>query len=187
MTVYSRTDPAVIAGYAQRDDGMGYSHMSEEGRVHVTNALPTDEVFWREDLGHVNVSLIRQRLPNSKSRPIEINIREDTIASIEKIEINSTVIDEMTITRRNEPLISIVTGYGVFIIDGHHRIQRLIKDGKDTYWSHFLPPKALEIAHVQQVLERPDGAFVEVPESSYRLVEEAMKGGDEMWERIFRR
>src|SRR5260370_40485861 len=79
--------------------------------------------------------------------------------SIRGYDIDQAWVDNMTIQRRNKPIIFVVAGDGAHVIDGTHRLQRRIQDGCTHVRGHFMQPDILRAMRVRLMREQPDGSW----------------------------
>lgn len=119
---------AALPNFQEHEDKDGYSFTTLNGqRVHVRGATVADEVFQSEDFT-LNISKALAGIAGEKETtrlPIDAKLKEHIRAkSIDKAHAN-----RLSKSQRNTPILSVLMEGGLMIIDGHHRVARLIADG----------------------------------------------------------
>jgi hypothetical protein len=98
-------------------------------------AKPMDEIYLLPSVGILNISKAHRMIGAMKKRPKpqRFGIDPAALANVNTTECDPRVVEKMTTKRRDEPILFMARGQGVDLIDGHHRLQRRIRDGLDFY------------------------------------------------------
>lgn len=181
MHNYKEKDIANLDDYDPHPDGKGYTFKSDNGLMAIRNASPLDEVYQHEDFGLLNISLAKRQIEKSKGlQPSLVTIEESTKEHISLVDVDHNLIDALSIQRRDEPLISVATSTGFYLLDGHHRLQRRIKDGLTNYETYILRAEALHYLGVQLYRMDAAGEWRPSPEADPKpgAIENAIEGAD---------
>lgn len=130
--------------FATRGDGSAIIRRQIKGGRLIQNingvyaqfgAKTMDEVYLLPSLGILNISKALRMIGAMKKRPKpqRFGIDATARANVNTTEFDPRVVEKMTIKRRDEPILFLARGQGVDMIDGHHRLQRRIRDGLDFY------------------------------------------------------
>lgn len=107
----------------------------------------------------VNISICWDEIQRANGRPQITTINEGLKQNIASYDFEQSVVDAMSINRRDEPVLFIVAGDGVHLIDGTHRLRRRIQDGRSDVRGFLMAPTVLRDARVILVRQQPDGRW----------------------------
>jgi hypothetical protein len=154
---------AALPNYQEHEDKDGYSFTTLNGqRVHVRGATVADEVFQTEDMA-LNISKALVGIAGEASMPttrlpIDAKLKDHIKArSIDKAHAN-----HLSKSQRNTPILSVLMEGGLMIIDGHHRLARLIADGATYVQSYVLRPETISYMQVDWYVEGENGELVPI-------------------------
>lgn len=121
--------------------------------------MPGDECFDRGRWGMINISKCWDAIEREGGRPQITRIDDGVKQNIASNDFDQSVVDTMSIARRDEPVLFIVAADGVHLIDGNHRLRRRIQDGLSEVRCYLLPPTVLRDARVIKLRQMPDGGW----------------------------
>lgn len=152
---------AALPNYQEHEDKDGYSFTTLNGqRVHVRGATVADEVFQSEDFA-LNISKALVGIAGEKETtrlPIDAKLKEHIKArSIDKGHAN-----RLSKSQRNTPILSVLMEGGLMIIDGHHRVARLIADGASYVQTYVLKPETISYMQVDWYVEGENGELIPI-------------------------
>jgi hypothetical protein len=139
----------------------GYSFDGPSGRVRFENVVPGEEVFRSEMLGVLNISLAWRNIHRSGQSPMTVPINAGLRNNISQLEYDHDVVKAMTLQRRDEPVLMLITFNGLNTIDGAHRLKRRIRDKLPSVQAFILPPTVLREIQVR-MFEQQDGVWQQV-------------------------
>src|SRR5690606_27769818 len=79
--------------------------------------------------------------------------------NISQTEINAEDVRKLPAAKLKEPVLMVVASDGVQVLDGHHRLARLILDRKPKFPALLLPPEGLEHFQVRTWADNGDGGW----------------------------
>lgn len=172
----------MVPGYAPLDGQLGYEYDDpQHGRTRVLNAMPGDQVFDSEKFGRLNVSLALERIATEQVEPITAPVDEHLAGHIRLVEINEDWVRAMSVARRDEPVLLLLGEDGVNVVDGHHRLARLIRDRAEYFKAHLMRPESYGRLQVAYYLQDGSGwtlaPFMQRPDE----VQAAIKRAEEIW------
>ncbi|MDA9489349.1 hypothetical protein XI08_09095 [Bradyrhizobium sp. CCBAU 11361] len=118
-----------------------------------------DECHIHDRWGMINISKCWDEIEREGGRPQITSINEGVKQNIASYDFDQSVVDTMSVTRRDEPVLFIVAGDGVHLIDGAHRLRRRIQDGLSDVRCYLMVPTVLWDARVIMVRQMPDGGW----------------------------
>ena len=132
----------MLPGYEPMPGNEGYFFDSPNGRTRVLNAMPADQVYGSENFGMLNISTALEKIVG---RPDSVAVRvalDDGIREHVRLkEIDQHMVRKMSSARQKEPILMMVAEDGVHVVDGHHRLARIMRDGGDYFRSYLLRPE----------------------------------------------
>lgn len=142
-----------------RDDG--YETIGPAAHLLCLGAGPADESFYSDKVGYLNISALQQvvREAGEDADVLKLPLSSDLFASIANIEISSKVLRHMTPERAREPILLVQMEDGLRVIDGHHRIHRLAKDGAKEVSAYVFVPEILEAFAVKWFKKSANGEW----------------------------
>ncbi|MBS7697577.1 MULTISPECIES: hypothetical protein [unclassified Chelatococcus] len=167
MRPFKNVSPeTVLPNYEAHEDGNGYCHTSPTGWVAWRNSRANDEVFAGSDVGWVNVSKVMRMIANQSpiyhAFPIDDAMRSHIAAS----DIDRHFVKKMPIQRRDEPVLMLLDGKHLRLVDGHHRLARRILDGCDSVDALVVDAAILPHVTVKMYRINQDNQWIEVPPGS---------------------
>jgi hypothetical protein len=157
--VISDAELAMLPGYRADPQGRGHYFQSPTGLCLMSGAMPADECHEHGRWGIINISRCEDIIARSKVAAQRVPINDGLKNSISEYDIDQAWVDNMSIQRRNEPIIFVVAGDGAHVIDGTHRLQRRIQDGCKDVRGHFMQPDILRAMRVRLMRQQPDGSW----------------------------
>lgn len=155
---YTEADLAKLPELEIGEDG--YSFMSPNGRVRVDNAHPLDELFGGDVLGMLNVSEALRNIAGQT--PYTIPLDDGLKRNVSKNEYDHGIVKRMTPERRDEPILLLVCGDGLNVIDGTHRLKRRIRDGLKDVKAYILRSETMAYMRVRMFRQGADGAWTQI-------------------------
>lgn len=155
----SKEELAALPGYEPIEGNRGYYFDSPTGRCAFLGSMPGDECHIHDRWGMVNISICWDEIQRANGRPQITTINEGLKQNIASYDFEQSVVDAMSINRRDEPVLFIVAGDGVHLIDGTHRLRRRIQDGLSDVRGFLMAPTVLRDARVILVRQQPDGRW----------------------------
>lgn len=129
--------------------------------VEVENARPTDESFFRNEIGTINVTKAWTLVPKG-SKPTRIPISEALMDHVAKHVADEGVLRRMSHARMRDPVLMVMAERGFILIDGTHRLKKRIALGKTWVMVFALVPEAIAHCQVRSFTVGPDGTRSEV-------------------------
>jgi hypothetical protein len=157
--ILTAAELALLPGYQPDPKGRGYYLDSPEGRRGVAGAMPGDECHDHERWGMINISKCEDAILREKGIPQLVIIDDGLKQNFAAYEFNQSLVDSMTIERRDKPVIFVVGGDGAHLIDGTHRLRRRIQDGLSSVHAFLVGPDILRWARVRLLRQRADGIW----------------------------
>lgn len=155
----SKAELAALPGYKPVKGNRGYYFDSPTGRCAFLGSMPGDECHIHDRWGMINISKCWDEIEREGGRPQTTSINEGLKQNIASYDFDQSVVDAMSVARRDEPVLFIVAGDGVHLIDGTHRLRRRIQDGLSDVRCFLLAPIVLRDARVIMVRQMPDGGW----------------------------
>ena len=181
--IVSDAELKMIPGYRVDPDGNGYYFQSPTGLCLRSGEMPADECHTHERWGSINISKCEDIIARSKVAPQRVPIDAGLKESVRDYDIDQAWVDNMSIQRRNKPIIFVVAGDGAYVIDGAHRLQRRIQDGCTHVRGHFMQPEILRAMRVRLMREQPDGSWKQDGGLSDDDLDREILAGNAMFER----
>jgi hypothetical protein len=155
----TETELAALPGYEAMPKNRGYYFSSPTGRCAFVGSMPGDECHIHDRWGMVNISKCWDEIARKNSAPQCTDINDGLIQNIASYDFDQSVVDTMSVDRRDEPVLFIVAGDGVHLIDGTHRIRRRLQDGLTDVRLFLMPPAVLRHARVLFQRQQADGSW----------------------------
>jgi hypothetical protein len=183
--IHDRPDASTLPGYEAHPDGNGYFFKAADGKTMAMRGVgPKDRVFLTEKFGLLNISKALDAIKRENGRPIRTAIDAKLIKHISLVEYDLQHALEMTEKQSNEPIIMVIAGDGVNVIDGHHRLHRRIIDKKSHVKAHILRPETVRYMQVEVYKEGVDGELVKQIGLTDEELEREINEGAAMADRI---
>jgi hypothetical protein len=152
---------AILLEYEPLPHRKGHMFSDRDGKRHrILNAMPDDQCFLSERYGVLNVSLALENIAREAMHPHRVALDEGIKAHVALVEIDQRVVRQMSVTRRNEPILMMLAEDGVNVVDGHHRLARLVADGSTYFRAYLMRPETYDYMLVERQ-ELRDGAWAE--------------------------
>jgi hypothetical protein len=137
----------------------GHGIRGGKEEILTVGAKADDECFTHPDLGMMNITKMLKMLePELAAHAGErFLISEQMIEFLSRCDIDMSVVDNMTIDRRDVPVLFMTPNRkDLYLIDGHHRLARRIKDGLDFAMGNVVPTEILVHTLVVMYARRGD-------------------------------
>lgn len=135
--------------------------------LRIFNAEIVDQLVYRDGMGTLNVSLAQRLLTEAGREPVEFPLGASMREHISKYEYDDRLVSGMSRQRRDEPLIFVGTvmagGLQTDLIDGVHRLRRLMRDGAKSFKAHVIPSELLPRITVTRERLLPNGKWAPYP------------------------
>ncbi|WP_445488535.1 hypothetical protein [Rhodopseudomonas sp. RCAM05734] len=149
-----------MPGFEVAPGGRGHYFDSPKGRCFMSGAMPGDECFHSDRFGQINVSKCQDMFSaDSELRALTAPLDKGIIRNISAHEFDQTTVNQMTTERRDEPILMIVSGDGLNVVDGTHRLRRRIQDSCTHFSFYLLHPRVLQMARVRLMRQQSDGSW----------------------------
>lgn len=155
----SKAELAALPGYKPVKGGRGYYFDSPTGRCAFLGSMPGDECHIHDRWGMINISKCWDEIDREGRSPQITTITEELKQNIASYDFEQSVVDAMSIARRDEPVLFIVAGDGVHLIDGTHRLRRRIQAGLSEVRCFLMAPAVLRDARVILVRQTSDRSW----------------------------
>lgn len=155
----SKTELTALPGYEPVEGNRGYYFDAPTGRCAYLGSMPGDECQIHHRWGMINISKCWDEIERAGGHSQITAINDGVKQNIASYEFDQSVVDTMSVARRDEPVLFIVAGDGVHLVDGTHRLRRRIQDGLSDVRCFLLAPTVLRDARVIKIRQMPDGRW----------------------------
>ncbi|MET4483700.1 hypothetical protein ABIB66_008271 [Bradyrhizobium sp. F1.13.3] len=155
----SKADLAALPGYKPVEGNRGYYFDSPTGRCAFLGTMPGDECHIHERWGMINISKCWDEIEREGGAPQITAIDDRLKQNIASYEFDQSLVDAMTVSRRDEPVLFILADDGVHLIDGTHRLRRRIQDGRRDVRCFLLAPTVFREARVILIRQQSEGSW----------------------------
>ncbi|MGY3130873.1 hypothetical protein ACVWZM_001555 [Bradyrhizobium sp. USDA 4501] len=111
--IVSKAELAALPGYEAISGGRGYYFDSPTGRCAFIGSMPGDECHMHDRWGIINIAKCRDEISREGARPQFSVIDDGLKQNIAGYEYDQSVVDAMTVERRDEPVLFIIAGDGI--------------------------------------------------------------------------
>ncbi|WP_354259163.1 hypothetical protein [Bradyrhizobium sp. F1.13.3] len=150
---------AALPGYKPVEGNRGYYFDSPTGRCAFLGTMPGDECHIHERWGMINISKCWDEIEREGGAPQITAIDDRLKQNIASYEFDQSLVDAMTVSRRDEPVLFILADDGVHLIDGTHRLRRRIQDGRRDVRCFLLAPTVFREARVILIRQQSEGSW----------------------------